>query len=98
MKGIIIVDKPEACVDCQFCAEFSEGIEAYCILKINEDAFREIDDYCQSVPEWCPIKQMPFKEEPDPQYAEDEWVNGYDFGWNECIDKILKGNKENEKD
>lgn len=96
MKGIIVVDIPEACVDCQFCAEFSEGIEAYCILKINEDEFREIDDYCQYVPEWCPIKPLPEKMKASRgmmNRLKDE-IRGYNF----CIDKILKGNKENEKD
>lgn len=96
MKGIIVVDIPETCENCKLSEKTWDDTEMLITCP-----FMPYQVECgnkQNQEEYCPIKQMPLKEEPDPQYAEDEWVNGYDFGWNECIDKILKGNKENEKD
>lgn len=65
-KGIIVIDKPDACLDCRFCREIDEGIEACCTLTMDEqdkERFKQIDvDYCQEVPDWCPIKPLPEKE------------------------------------
>lgn len=98
MKGIIVLDKPDACVDCEFCREIDEGLEACCILTMDEDdqeLYRMIDDYCQSVPEWCPIKPIPNKKAVcglDGVSSYKEWnLNGQGRGWNACIDQILKG-------
>lgn len=66
MKGIIVIDKPDACVYCKFCREIDEGIEACCILTMDEndpELYRMIEDYCQSVSEWCPINAIDDKEE-----------------------------------
>ena len=66
MKGIIVVEKPDACVDCRFCFEIDEGTEACCTLathEIEQELYRAIDDYCQSVPLWCPIKVIDDEEE-----------------------------------
>lgn len=68
-KGIIVVDIPDFCMDCNFCREIDEGIEACCEMTVdydNNDCYRMIDDYCQSKPDWCPIvplKQMKLHEE-----------------------------------
>lgn len=69
MKGIIIVDKPDTCMDCEFCRELDEGINAFCIMKTEEvmndmkcaeDLYKTIDcDHCQEIPKWCPIKALP---------------------------------------
>ena len=54
-KGFILVDVPETCLDCRFCVEVHEGIEAYCALKnnsYNHDEFKEIDvSYPQNKPD-----------------------------------------------
>lgn len=60
-KGIIVVDIPEHCLDCDFCREINEGIEACCEISIDpddEECWRMIEDYCQSKPNWCPIKHL----------------------------------------
>ena len=64
-KSLFVMDETENCVDCQFCYEHDEGIEAWCIIAIdpyNEDSYREMEeDYCQCKPYWCPLKPMPEK-------------------------------------
>ena len=53
-KAFFVMDMPESCLDCQFCIELDEGIEALCSLVANlyaDSSFREIDeDYCQDKP------------------------------------------------
>lgn len=97
-KGIIVFDIPETCVDCQFCFEIDEGIEACCTLTADEkdeNHFKMIDDYCQDKPDWCPIKPLPEKMEVCGKYPQaDGIVPSYKIGWNKCIDEILKGEKE----
>lgn len=100
MKGIIVVDIPETCLDCNFCEEFDEGTLAMCSLLLDENKLygRVIDaDYCQNKPDWCPIKPVPKK------FKKETALNGiYDIihetsrmGWNACIDEIV-GVEENE--
>lgn len=90
-KGIIVVDMPEKCIDCEFCREISEGIEACCEMTIDpddNDFLRMIDDYCQLKPGWCPIKPMPEKKMCSMSIciATEEYHQRK--GWNACIDKI----------
>lgn len=97
MKGIIVVDMPETCLDCDFCREIDEGIEACCTLTDDEEfdnCFKMIDDYCQDKPDWCPIKPVPEKKEFPECFMYGE-IYGEKIGWNACIDEILKG-EENE--
>ena len=91
-KGFIITDIPETCLDCQFCYEIHEGIEACCSIMNNPNdtsLMREIDeDYCQDKPDWCPIKEFPDKK---PLYAENgdralDWE--FNVGWNGCVDYL----------
>lgn len=88
-KGFIVVDIPETCLDCQFCYEFHEGIEAHCSIAddLNEPSLmRSIDiAYCQGKPDWCQIKTLPKKK---PLYSENgdrplDWE--FNVGWNACI-------------
>ena len=88
-KAVLVMDMPESCLDCQFCIELNEGIEAECSLVVDpcdDCSFREIDeDYCQGKPYWCPLKMIPEK------IKFDSLINGtYEKGWNACIDEICK--------
>ena len=96
-KGFIVIDIPETCLDCQFCYEMHEGIEAYCSIMDDQNdtnLMREIDkDYCQEKPDWCPIRELPDKK---PLYAENgdrslDWE--FNVGWNSCITKLEGDNK-----
>lgn len=94
-KGFILVDVPEACIDCRFCREISEGIEAYCELEDdleNNELVREIDvSYPQEKPNWCPIREFPERKEPleFPFPPGSPFANvGYEKGWNDCLDYL----------
>lgn len=94
-KGIIVVDMPGKCVDCGFCREISEGIEACREMTIDpddNDFSRMIEDYCQSKPDWCPIKPMPERKEVrgiSGLSGYSDWnLNGQDRGWNAYLDEI----------
>lgn len=94
-KSILVIDTPENCSDCQFCYELDEGIEACCSISDNDkDAslMKKIDceyGYCQSKPDWCPLKQLPEKKEyivPIDNVESQKDIIA--VGWNACINKI----------
>lgn len=67
-KAALIIDMPEACVDCPFCKEIVRSFEACCELTDEPDDctfYRRIDSeygYCQQKPIWCPLKKVPMEE------------------------------------
>ena len=100
----------ESCLDCQFCYELDEGIEACCsIMDDDKDKslMKEIDceyGYCQGKPDWCPLKPLPEKKittAPVSNYEVQK--NLFAEGWNACIDEITGDkvdgeiNKKNKK-
>lgn len=93
-KGFIVVDIPETCMDCRFCREISEGIEAYCELEDdpkNNELLREIDvSYPQDKPNWCPIRQLPEKKEERKleEYEFGSLGKAFHSGWNSCLDYL----------
>lgn len=90
-KAILVMDMPENCLNCRFCREIDEGIEACCEIMDEPDdntLCRMIDnDYCQSKPNWCPLQDPPDEEEYN---GCDEFEDGYMCGWNECLEEILR--------
>lgn len=87
-KALFVMDMPESCMDCQFCYEYHEGIEACCTVTrepSNDDMYRIIkEDYCQGKPDWCPLKPMPEKK----NFWSEEHGGKFSEGWNACIDAI----------
>lgn len=63
-KAALFIDMPETCLDCRFCREIDEGIEACCEVMDEPDdntLCRMIDckdGYCQNKPEWCPLQEV----------------------------------------
>lgn len=92
-KSVFIIDTPENCLDCQFCYELDEGVEACCsILDDDKDTslMKKIDceyGYCQGKPDWCPLKLLPKKDNFDDPY--NEYYTGYRDGWNRCLEEIV---------
>lgn len=97
-KSVLVMDTPETCLDCMFCFERNEGVEAHCSVVSGDEYsgfFRTIeceDGYCKSKPDWCPLKELPEEEYSD--YYLDEYCDGYDDGWNKFRDRILGENKD----
>ena len=86
-KAILVMDMPDSCLDCRFCREIYEGIEACCEIMCDPDdssLCRMIEAYCQFRPNWCQIKELPEKM----KYCNGTY-NGEVKGWNNCIDEIL---------
>lgn len=98
-KSVLVIDTPENCLDCQFCYELDEGVEACCsISDDDEDAslMKKIDceyGYCQGKPNWCPLMDLPEKDDFDDLY--DEYYTGYHDGWNRCLKEITSQGKDN---
>lgn len=96
-KSVLVVDTPETCLDCIFCFELNEGINACCSVESDDkdnSLLKEIickDGYCQMKLDWCPLKEVPDEENNDYEY--DEYCDGYDDGWNSLRDRILGENK-----
>lgn len=94
-KSVFVVDTPENCIDCQFCYELGEGVEACCsIMDDGKDKslMKEIDcedGYCQGKPDWCPLMDLPEKDNGD--YPVNTSDAGFAEGWNQCIDEITGG-------
>ncbi len=95
-KSVLIVDTPETCLDCVFCFELDEGVNACCSVVSDENdkgLYKDIQcdgGYCQDKPDWCPLKEIP--EEEHNEYCLDEYCDGYDDGWNSFRDRILEEN------
>lgn len=101
-KSILVVDTPEVCLDCDFCREINEGVEACCMVcddLEDSDCYRMIDvDYCQNKPKWCPLCDMPEEKVVEPESMngvygiENARRSNFQKGWNTCINKILLEN------
>nr|DAU03056.1 MAG TPA: hypothetical protein [Caudoviricetes sp.] len=97
-KSILAIDTPDTCLDCMFCFELDEGINACCSVmsdKNDKSLCRDIQcdgGYCQGKPDWCPLKEVPEEESND--YCYDLWERGWNTGWNECLKAILEENKD----
>ena len=96
-KSILVIDTPETCLDCMFCFELDEGVNACCSImpdKNDKSLCRDIQcdgGYCQDKPGWCPLKELPTKM----KYCNGTY-NGEVKGWNLCLEEILKDDKSNE--
>lgn len=88
-KAILVMDMPESCDMCDFVDDMQPpryGEKTlYCgIPGMGED----VTDYIACRPEFCPLRELPEKEHNNNGY--DEYSDGYDAGWNACLNKILK--------
>lgn len=92
-KSVLVIDTPENCLNCQFCYELGEGVEACCsIMDDGKDKslMKKIDceyGYCQSKPDWCPLKPLPEKMT-IPRGARNTDDLEYAAGYNTCINEI----------
>ena len=88
-KSVLVINTPENCLDCQFCYELDEGVEACCSISDDDkdtSLMKKIDcehGYCQGKPDWCPLKELPNKKNWG------EIFNGNVKGWNDCLKEII---------
>ena len=81
-KGIIVVDVPENCRDCDYFGMLCKITNKKCHYH-NEDGR----------PDWCPIKEIPsrIKELKQPHSINDYQRKGFSKGWNACLEEIERG-------
>lgn len=73
MKSVLVIEKPESCIDCRLCIDDSCFITETVIKDgINED---------------CPLKDLPQRQVAN-EYDFEHYSNGVAIGWNRCLEKI----------
>lgn len=93
-KSVLVIDTPESCLDCQFCYELDEGVEACCSISDDDkdtSLMKKIDceyGYCQSKPDWCPLRPLPEHKEIKETFCWGYRLPSYRRGWNYCLDEI----------
>lgn len=91
-KAILIMDMPERCSMCEFLHRTDEDYR-YC-GRLGFDY--QVNEYMMSTPkgkpDWCPLKEIPEKKMVrNFSIGTDDYAQqGYQQGWNACIDEILK--------
>lgn len=84
MRGIIVVDIPESCLECKASEKIWRGNELYIDCPYLQYTVKS-PSKCD---ENCPIKKMPGKMDTDVCSAQSRYIA---TGYNACIDEILKG-------
>lgn len=84
-KAVLVMDMPEqVCQKCALCYETENDDEYLCCAtgKLLPDGEK---------PDWCPLRELPEKMEVCGKYPQPgKPVPSYRFGWNACLDEILK--------
>lgn len=84
-KAVLVMDMPEqVCQKCTLCYETENDDEYLCCAtgKLLPDGEK---------PDWCPLRELPEKMEVCGKYPQPgKPVPSYRFGWNACLNKILK--------
>ena len=86
-KVILVMEKPESCDTCLI----ENNIDWICPITggITGDE-NNLPRYIGRLPN-CPLKSLPKKR--DGRFTYDEYGDGWDAGFNACIDEILKEEK-----
>lgn len=85
-KAVLVMDMPECCVDCDcgYFERYAKELNLVCGAT-GEDANNV------AKPDWCPLRELPERMEVCGKYPQPgKPVPSYRFGWNACLDEILK--------
>ena len=82
-KSILVIDTPNNCAECKLM--YLQGI--------GESICNAVD--WERRPEWCPLKQMPFKLDAHGYLDVGNEDGLYEKGWNACIDEIVGEQNDN---
>lgn len=83
-KSVLVIDTPERCIDCEIGQNYSSIIETCVFCPIAGKS--TLDGEVESIPDWCPLMDLPEKDDFDDPY--DEYYTGYRDGWNRCLEEI----------
>ena len=92
MKAILALEMPKNCLECPLGKNMSIAIETCIQCPLGKCA---IDAETEIRPDWCPLRKIPSKyaEKDFTPIKDERYYNGYEDGYNACIDGIL-GDKE----
>lgn len=80
-KSIVILETPNRCFDCPCYKGYIRHDECEILEKELTD-----ENLWHQRPDWCPMFSIPKKRKSS--YDWDEYEDGWDDGWNSCIDYI----------
>lgn len=83
-KSVLVIDTPESCAQCPLLNGSDECVMQDEDTNFNADSF---DDLMHR----CPLKPLP-ERHIAPKTATGYEI-GYEDGWNECLEKIMRGAK-----
>lgn len=86
-KSVLVMDTPESCSECKIGRDMSGYMEICIICPIANKV--ALNEEAETVPEWCPLKPLPEKDDFDDPY--EEYYTGYRDGWNDCLREIVRG-------
>ncbi len=91
-KSILVVDTPDACIDCPCHLAYEDGT-VHCGVRKKRLPAEDVETH---KPGWCPLMPMPKRKEVCGRYPqEDGIVPSYKVGYNACIEEMLgKGDGE----
>lgn len=91
-KAVLIMDMPESCDMCDFADDTQPPRYGERTLYCNAPGIGDdVTDYIACRPDWCPLRELPEKMEVCGKYPQPgKPVPSYRFGWNACLDEILK--------
>lgn len=83
-KAVLIMDMPGDCPMCKFF-----DLDGQCHAVDAENPWSTNPE--KAKPDWCPLRELPEKMEVCGKYPQPgKPVPSYRFGWNACLDEILK--------
>lgn len=91
-KAVLIMDMPQSCDMCDFADDTQPPRYGERTLYCNAPGIGDdVTDYIACRPDWCPLRELPEKMEVCGKYPQPgKPVPSYRFGWNACLDEILK--------
>lgn len=87
-KAVLVMDISECCADCP-CSFFERDNP---ILNLICGVTQE-DAYNVGRPDWCPLRELPEKEEttyPQACYENSYWTDEMKAGFNACLNEIMR--------
>lgn len=90
-KSVLVIDTPENCISCSISRDCSNILETCTFCPITGKCV--LDKEAETIPDWCPLKPLPEKDDFDDPY--EEYYTGYRDGWNRCLEEITSQGKEN---
>lgn len=88
-KVMLVMDKPDNCLKCEFSDRRLDGT-----LRCTKNKDSSNTVFGLSIPDWCPLKDVPSEIDESNTYTDCEYYRVQ--GFNACIDEILKEENKNE--